>query len=102
MKKADEIKQLKHELGRYQKKVGDQQKEINALKKEIEAKDMAMSMSEAVVAMMLNRCGYVSDDIAFETDTAEIGEAVKAGMRPMIEKNAGGNTISMWCGKGME
>lgn len=33
MKKSEEIKRLKHELGRAQKKVGDQSKEIIELKK---------------------------------------------------------------------
>ena len=66
MKKRDEIKLLKHELGRYQKKVGDQSKEISALTKEarrLEVVNGAISRAtDMILAQMCLTFGKEEED----------------------------------------
>jgi hypothetical protein len=55
MKKRDEIKLLKHELGRYQKKVGDQSKEIASLTKRWKEALSAMDGAHHAVNLIMAR-----------------------------------------------
>lgn len=66
MKKSEEIKKLKHELGRCRKKVGDQAKEIAVLTKEnrrLEAVNGAISRAtDMILAQMCLTFGKDEED----------------------------------------
>lgn len=55
MKKSEEIKKLKHELGRYQKKVGDQSKEIVRLTKGWKEADAAIAAAHHAMNLIIAR-----------------------------------------------
>lgn len=55
MRKSEEIKQLKHELGRYQKKVGDQSKEITRLTKGWKKADAALAAAHHAMNLIVAR-----------------------------------------------
>ena len=87
-------RELKYELGRYQKKVGDQQKEIDRLKQQLAAVQLSNEMSEAFIALVLERCG-ADKDHPVQTTTKEIGEAVQENRRAVMQVEKDG-AISMW------
>lgn len=55
MRNVDEIKRLKHEIGRYRKKIGDQQKENKDLKEQLEAFQAGMRELNMATDMILAR-----------------------------------------------
>lgn len=79
MKKRDEIKLLKHELGRYQKKVGDQSKEIASLTKRWKEAASAMDGAHHAVNLIMARvCQTFGTEVQDEdNDNAHIGYRVE-------------------------
>lgn len=75
MKKSEEIKQLKHELGRYQKKVGDQSKDIARLTKGWKEADAAIAAAHHSVNLIMARvCQTFGTEILDEDNgNAHIG-----------------------------
>lgn len=75
MKKRDEIKLLKHELGRYQKKVEDQSKEIARLTKWRKKADVAIAAAHHSVNLIMARvCQTFGTEILDEDNgNAHIG-----------------------------
>lgn len=75
MKKRDEIKLLKHELGRYQKKVGDQSKEIIRLTKGLKSADEAIAAAHHAMNLIMARvCHTFGTEVKDEdNDNAHIG-----------------------------
>lgn len=88
-------KELEYELGRYRKKVADQQREINILKQKLAAAELSGSMSEAFLALMLEKSGRGKVN-PVRVCTEEIGMAVKAEMRPVFERMKDSSELLMW------
>lgn len=78
MRNRDRIKQLEHELGRYQKKVGDQGKEINALKKQVAVFEIGAGQTHHAVNMVMARvCQTFGAEVLDEdNENAHIGYRV--------------------------
>lgn len=88
-------KELEHELGRFQKKVADQQKEINNLKETVKANETVEAMSEAFLALVLEKSGRGKANPVIVT-TKEIAEAVKERKRPALHKPEDAMEFHMW------
>lgn len=91
--KKTKVEKLEYELGRYKKKVADQQKEIGKVKEQLVASQMSNDMSEAFLAVILEKTG-ADQDHPVKTTTKEIGEAVQQNRRACI--NAEGSEIAIW------
>lgn len=55
MKKSEEIKHLKHELGRYQKKVGDQSKKLIALRQQVKIYEAGAAQTHHAMNLIIAR-----------------------------------------------
>lgn len=75
MTKDEEIKRLKYELGRYQKKVGDQNKEIAALKEENQGRQQVEKINAAIVAVLLKSFNATKDS-PITVERGDITEAL--------------------------
>ena len=94
MTKNKKIKMLEHELGRWQKKVGTQQQEIDKLQQQLAAAQLGNDMSEAFVALILQRCG-ADREHPVQVTTKEVGEAVENRRRAVMQVGED-SVISMW------
>ena len=89
-------KELMHELGRYRKMVETRQKQINQLQQELAAARMSNDMSEAFVALILEKCGADRGGPVRIT-TKEVAEAVQNRRRAVMQVVKGDEVvISMW------
>lgn len=75
MKKSEEIKKLKHELGRYQKKVGDQSRELIALRKQVTVYEVGAEQTHHAVNLIMARvCQTFGEEVLDEDNgNAHIG-----------------------------
>ena len=82
MRNVDEIKRLKHEIGRYRKKVADQQKENRELREQLEAFQAGMRELNMASDMILARTAMDYGEEVHDDQSGEIiGRRLRLGER---------------------
>lgn len=88
MKNSEKIKELEHELGRYQKKAGDIYAEIKALEADAAGYKELLNLQSAIINTLMCRCAKGKAKIIIPV--AEVTENLKYTARTVQE---GGNYI---------